>query len=50
MKIFVSVKYFIDFGSQSDRNGDILNTMYRNRIAMGYPKYYGSQSDHNGIS
>ena len=40
MKIFVSVKYFIVFGSQSDRN----------RIAMGYPKYYGSQSDRNGIS
>ena len=23
--------------------------MYINRIAIGYPKYYGSQSDRNGL-
>ena len=64
MKIFVSVKYFycrwIAIGSQ----WDILNTVDRNqitmgyscysdvyqRIAIGYPEYYRQQSDRNRIS
>ena len=36
MKIFVSVKYLL--------------SLDRNRIAVGYPKYYGLQSDCTGIS
>ena len=50
MKIFISVEYFIVFRITIGSQWDILNTMDHNQITMGYPNYYGSQSDRHRIS